>query len=188
MQKIKMITTIASVVLVLALVVSGCGKTQSTSTTPTPTGDKQTLVTTQYPGPINHAQGDVYSCLVCHNTNTNAYPKKDNPNQACMTCHALFLGVTSKPLGVVEITEVVDHPSFKTDIQPILQSKCGTCHVDIMTYTKTMEYVNNVEKPENSLLMRIDGSTKPVMPVSAKLRKNQVQTITNWIKDGAKNN
>lgn len=188
MRKIKLIT-IASVVLSLALVVSGCGETKSTSTTPTPTGVKQTSETTQNPGQINHGEGDVYSCLVCHNKNANVYPRADNPNKVCMTCHSLLLGVTSKPLktiGVVGTAGVVTHPSYSKDVQPILQSECGTCHIDT-TYATTIKRIN-AEKPENKLMDRINGVTRPVMPAPGKLRKNQVQTITNWVNDGAKNN
>ncbi len=170
MKKVK-ILIIACVVMGLALVASGASGETKTASTPPP----------------NHSQiGNVYSCLACHNTNSLAYTKKENPNLACRTCHALLLGgVTSKPTVT---TVVVDHPSYNKDIQPILQSKCITCHVDIATYAKTVEKVSVGKPAESMLIMRINGSLTPIMPVQGPLSKDQVQTITNWIKDGAKNN
>lgn len=99
-----------------------------------------------------------------------------------------FEGLNSvhKPLAD---TEVVAHPSFTKDIRPILQNKCIQCHDGIASYSKTMDIVT-AGKPEASpLVTRINGSLEPVMPLGKPpLSKNQVETITNWVKDGAKDN
>ncbi len=97
-----------------------------------------------------------------------------------------YEGMSSVP--TVLAAGVVDHPSYKKDVQPILKSKCVQCHVDMATYAKTLERVS-AGKPEDSMLIkRINGSVEPVMPVLEPLSKDQIQTITNWVKDGAKKN
>ncbi len=99
-----------------------------------------------------------------------------------------FEGLNSVPKPLVD-TGVVEHPSYAKDIRPILQNKCVQCHDGIASFPQTMKRVT-AGKPENSLLVtRINGSKGPVMPLGKQpLSENQVQTITNWVKDGAKDN
>lgn len=99
-----------------------------------------------------------------------------------------YQGMSSvpKPLAAAG---VVAHPSYKKDIQPILQAKCIQCHADIATYAKTIEKVSAGKPADSLLIKRIDGSQEPVMPVGQDpLTKDQIQTFVNWIQDGAKNN
>ena len=98
-----------------------------------------------------------------------------------------YQGMSSVPKALAD-TGVVDHPSYKNDVRPILKSKCITCHADIVRFTKLMERVSAGNPAESILINRIDGSEEPLMPIEEPLSKNQVQTITNWIQDGAKNN
>ncbi len=99
-----------------------------------------------------------------------------------------FEGLNSVPKPLVD-TGVVEHPSFTKDIRPILQNKCVQCHDGIATYSETTKKVT-AGKPEDSpLVVRINGTKEPVMPLGKQpLSENQVQTITNWVKDGAKDN
>lgn len=89
---------------------------------------------------------------------------------------------------VLADTGVVDHPTYTKDVRPILISKCITCHPDIVKFARTMERVSAGNPTDSELIDRIDGSEEPLMPMDEPLSKNQVQTITNWIQDGAKNN
>lgn len=99
-----------------------------------------------------------------------------------------YQGMSSVPKPLAT-TGVVAHPSYKKDIQPILQSKCVQCHVDIAIYDKTVEKVSPGNPGASVLIKNIDGSKQPQMPVGQEpLSKDQIQTMTNWVQDGAKNN
>lgn len=99
-----------------------------------------------------------------------------------------YQGMNSVPKAVAS-TGVVAHPSYKKDIQPVLQAKCIQCHSDIATYSKTVEKVTPGNSVQSLLIKRITGEQQPQMPAGGDpLTKDQIQTISNWIQDGAKNN
>ncbi len=99
-----------------------------------------------------------------------------------------YQGMSSVPKPLAA-TGVVAHPSYKKDIQPILQSKCVQCHAEIATYSNTVEKVSPGNPGASTLIKNIDGSKQPQMPVGQEpLSKDQIQTMTNWVQDGAKNN
>jgi len=99
-----------------------------------------------------------------------------------------YQGMSSVPKPIAA-AGVVAHPSYKKDIQPILQSKCVQCHETIATYSKTVEKVTPSNPGASALIKLIDGSQQPQMPVGQEpLSKDQIQTMTNWVQDGAKNN
>ncbi|MDI6878105.1 MAG: cytochrome b N-terminal domain-containing protein [Desulfitobacteriaceae bacterium] len=96
-----------------------------------------------------------------------------------------------KPLS----NTAVAHPSFKNDVAPIFQSRCLSCHgtsgnYALDSYQNTLKKDINPGDPENSkLVQRLEGTDKPQMPLGQDpLSSAQIQSIKNWIKDGAKNN
>ncbi len=98
-----------------------------------------------------------------------------------------YQGISSIPKPLA--TGVVAQPSFKNDIRPILESKCAACHTDIASYAGAAGRATAGNPANSPLIKRIDGSQEPVMPVGQDpLTKDQVQTISNWVQEGAKNN
>jgi ubiquinol-cytochrome c reductase cytochrome b subunit len=104
---------------------------------------------------------------------------------------AVFLtyqGMNSVPKALA-FNGVAEHPSYKKDIQPILQNSCTQCHSNIASYSGTLSKVSP-GNPANSLIYQhLTGSVQPQMPLGKDpLPKDEIQTIKNWIQDGAKNN
>ncbi len=90
---------------------------------------------------------------------------------------------------------IVAHPSFAANIEPIFQSKCISCHgpgsVYVLDNYKDVTSKNIVPgKPDSSkLILKLEGKIQPQMPLGqTPLKNDQIQTIRNWIIDGAKNN
>lgn len=105
-----------------------------------------------------------------------------------------YQGIRSVPKPLPK-TGVVDHPSYKQNIDPILQSRCVGCHGNsggyaVDTYTNLMKKDIIPGNPDDSVLIqRIEGKVQPQMPMGLEpLSGDQVQTLKNWLKDGAKNN
>ena len=83
--------------------------------------------------------------------------------------------------------------SFKTDVLPILNSRCNTCHagvspsagISLATYTDVMKSVNN-----GSLMGSINWTSGfSAMPKnSSKMPSCEIQKIQTWIDQGALNN
>lgn len=92
--------------------------------------------------------------------------------------------------------------SFAKDVLPILKSSCSKCHsgnnakskLDLTSYaavqkgSKSGPVVVAGDPNKSSLVSSISGD-KPDMPKKASpLTKAQVQLISTWVKEGAKNN
>lgn len=109
-----------------------------------------------------------------------------------------FLGCTTAP------SDVPADPSYSSDIQPIFNSSCITCHSDAApsgAYSLSSragalgagsDTVPNVV-PDNAdsskLYRRIIGTEAPQMPPGqAPLDTVKTATIRNWIDKGAKDN
>ncbi|MFN2197978.1 MAG: c-type cytochrome [Anaerolineales bacterium] len=88
--------------------------------------------------------------------------------------------------------------SFETDIKPIFEEKCKTCHGvlggwDSSTYDSVMTTGNNAPvvipgDPENSLLaQKLLGTqeTGGIMPPGQQLPDDEIQLIVDWIAAGA---
>lgn len=104
-----------------------------------------------------------------------------------------YQGIKSVPKPLPK-TGVVDHPSYKQNIDPIFQSRCVSCHGSsggyaVDSYSNLMKKNINPGDPDGSILVqRIQGTVQPQMPLGLEpLTSDQIQTIKNWIKDGAKN-
>lgn len=105
-----------------------------------------------------------------------------------------YQGIRSVPKPLPK-TGVIDHPSYKKDIDPIFQSRCVGCHGNsggyaVDTYANLMKKNIIPSNPDGSTLIdRISGKVQPQMPLGLEpLTKDQIQTIKNWIKDGTPKN
>lgn len=105
-----------------------------------------------------------------------------------------YQGISTVPKPLPK-TGVIDHPSYKKDIDPIFQSRCVGCHgksgdYAVDTYANLMKKNIVPGNPDTStLVQRIEGKIPPQMPMGMDpLTSDQIQTIKNWIKDGAPNN
>ena len=105
-----------------------------------------------------------------------------------------YQGIRSVPKPLPK-TGVIDHPSYIKDVDPIFQSRCVGCHGKSGGYAVDT-YANLTKKniipgnPDGSnLISLIKGKVQPQMPMGLEpLTKDQIQTIENWIKDGAPQN
>ena len=98
--------------------------------------------------------------------------------------------------------------SYKLDVQPILQSRCASCHhpggegyqasgLDLTSYeglmkgTKFGPIVNPGDALTSNLMVLVEGRADPKvrMPHHQRpLLKQQIEILRLWVKQGAKNN
>lgn len=73
--------------------------------------------------------------------------------------------------------------SFKTDVQPILNSKCGSagCHPGYITYAGVSRIATNGT-------FKHEVITTKKMPPTGSLSSSQLQLISCWLEAGAPNN
>lgn len=94
---------------------------------------------------------------------------------------------------------VVANPTFSGNIEPIFQARCAICHgpvapsmgLDLTSYASAEKLHMWVPKdPQQSLLiLKLNGTVPPQMPLGGPyLPKGAIQTIANWIKEGAPDN
>lgn len=105
-----------------------------------------------------------------------------------------YQGIRSVPKPLPK-TGVIAHPSYQKDVDPIFQSRCVGCHGNSGGYSvETYAHLTSKNivpgNPDQSTLVKyISGINQPQMPLGLEpLTKDQIQTIKNWIKDGAQNN
>ena len=113
----------------------------------------------------------------------------------------------SKDVGPIDDNQATENISFATDVQPIFDQNCTSCHpnsgnLDLTAGSSYNQLVNiNASgysgkrvvpgEPENSILYKkIDGSGAygSNMPIGSNLSAEQVNTIKQWITEGAQNN
>ncbi len=117
-----------------------------------------------------------------------------------------YQGFQSEQPAGVPATEVIANPSFKKDIGPLFATDCQPCHVtqttmglNVSTYANLMKGgdVGKVVIPGNPaqshLILMLEGKDPQFpgmqMPLgNAPLTPQQIQTVSNWIKEGAKDN
>lgn len=118
---------------------------------------------------------------------------------AAATVYLTYLGATAPLPGQVQNTGVVAKPSFSQNIQPILSAGCYVCHAgahpssgfNYATYQSLMSYgiVKKGDAADSILYKKLTGALQPRMPLGGQeLPKNVIQTIANWINEGAPNN
>src|SRR3954469_579048 len=92
--------------------------------------------------------------------------------------------------------------SFKDDIQPIFKASCLSCHkpdkkkgkLDMSTYADLMKGGKQGSPvkpgdPAKSLLVEMISGAEPEMPEKGdKLKPEQVELISRWVNEGAKQN
>jgi len=92
--------------------------------------------------------------------------------------------------------------SYEKDIQPIFKTSCISCHkpdkkkgkLDMSTYADLMKGGKQgppvkAGEPGKSLLVEMISGAEPEMPEKGdKLKAYQVEIISRWIKQGAKQN
>lgn len=99
-----------------------------------------------------------------------------------------YQGMSSAP-KTLAVTGVVQHPSYNKDIQPILQNSCVQCHASIASHAGTLAKVSPGNPANSPIYQHLTGSVPPQMPLGKDpLTQNQMQTVKNWIQDGAHNN
>ncbi len=120
---------------------------------------------------------------------------------------SLFLVQCKKDKGPVEDDNNNESVSFSNDVQPIFTQNCVSCHPSSgnLDLRQGQAYDNLVNvpasgyngtrvvpnEPENSILYKkIDGSGAygSNMPLGGSLSQSQVNTIKQWIEEGAPNN
>ncbi|HEX3015957.1 MAG TPA: cytochrome b N-terminal domain-containing protein [Desulfobacteria bacterium] len=105
-----------------------------------------------------------------------------------------YQGIASVPKPLPNT--VVLHPSYTQNIAPIFQSKCISCHSSSSGNYALDSYAGVVKQnvvpgnPDGSkLILKLEGKDQPQMPLGQNpLSKDQIQTIKNWVQDGARNN
>lgn len=91
--------------------------------------------------------------------------------------------------------------SFSREVMPIFQAKCVSCHglgvsikgISLTSYEDLMDTGAHEPlvvpgQPDESLLMFPLRSTTSPMPPTGLLPEEQIQTIEDWIRQGAKDN
>ena len=92
--------------------------------------------------------------------------------------------------------------SFKDDLQPIFKASCLSCHkpdkkkgkLDMSTYADLLKGGKQGSPvkpgdPAKSLLVEVISGDNPEMPEKGEnLKPEQVELISRWIKEGAKQN
>jgi len=110
------------------------------------------------------------------------------PTQSTVN-ETVSVGQTEPTSAAVSQTEV----SFNKDVWPIIEQYALAAHggkggVFLESYDDIMKYVTPGD-PENSMLYKeLIGDGVELMPPSAPLPDELIQTIYDWIKQGAKNN
>jgi hypothetical protein len=104
----------------------------------------------------------------------------------------------------IQIPDIPDTSEvlYSTDIQPLFNSSCISCHsdnhpklnlsaccsyIELTTTGFSASYVDTAT-PKNSRLYKHLAGELSVMPPSEKLPDYQINTVLKWIEQGAKNN
>ena len=106
-----------------------------------------------------------------------------------------LLGIVMAPL-----TLAAADISFSTDVRPILEQKCLTCHgsdtpmsnLDLRTREGMLKggargpAVIPGDASESRVYLQISGTEGPVMPMGGALSDDEILTLKDWINQGAK--
>ncbi len=120
---------------------------------------------------------------------------------------SLLVTACYKDVGPVDDNTTQENVSFSADVQPIFNQACVSCHPNSgnldLTATNAYNQLVNVNASgysgkrvvpgdaENSILYKkIDGSGAygSNMPLGGSLSNAQINTIKQWIDEGAQNN
>jgi ABC-type Fe3+-hydroxamate transport system substrate-binding protein len=102
-------------------------------------------------------------------------------------------GMTGATEAATAVTDTTATVSFSKDVWPIIEKYALAAHggkggVYLENYDQIMKYVTPGD-PENSMLYKsLIGKGAPQMPPDGPPPDNLIQTIYDWIKQGALNN
>lgn len=101
----------------------------------------------------------------------------------------LVLALFTACLTNVEEDEIVDEPivdeivvSFKTDVKPIIDANCVSCHGP---NTPNLTTFSNIQA--NAATVK-DQVERRLMPIGSSLTTQQIATIVDWVDAGALDN
>ncbi|HNP32524.1 MAG TPA: hypothetical protein PKN96_04480 [Flavobacterium sp.] len=82
---------------------------------------------------------------------------------------------------IQEIQPVVTNPTYNTNIAPLMNAKCVSCHSTNGQYPALTNYDEVKEATENGdLQCRIANSCGSIMPPSGKLPQVFIDMVNNW--------
>jgi mono/diheme cytochrome c family protein len=145
------------------------------------------------PLPVAHSVEGRDDCLACHALDLLPESHQVAPftNEDCLLCHPAGNAVTAEE----EAEAPADGVSFASDILPLLEANCATCHGETaLGGLKLTDYLSLVAggqsgpafvagSPDDSLLVTKMRSEHPTVLTGADLR-----ILIEWITTGAKNN
>jgi hypothetical protein len=114
-------------------------------------------------------------------------------SEATMTESSMVVAATPTANNTTVEEAAISEVSFSKDVWPIIEQYALAAHggkggVFLENYDDIMKYVTPGD-PENSRLYKdLIGDGVKRMPPDAPLADNLIQTIYDWIKQGAKNN
>ncbi|NOZ48576.1 MAG: hypothetical protein GXP37_00845 [Chloroflexi bacterium] len=169
------------------------------SPTPTPPRNAQMLLyDTPAPALAHSISEGRENCLWCHGTGSIvpfSAPHADPPlgNETCLACH-LLQPENLTPLPSIDLAHL---PSFRTDILPMLQSKCTSCHGSV-TPPDLSSYAGIMAGTQSGGPLIIPGDAEhsrvllvQSMPLEAhptRLTPEELNLLSAWIQVGAPNN
>jgi mono/diheme cytochrome c family protein len=131
----------------------------------------------------------------------------DQQIRAIITFMRAWAEPEEEPAGAAAATAdlaKIENPSFATDVKPIFDKKCATCHgkrikggYSVETYDKVMTSGDNppviiASDAANSILVKmLRGVKTPAggqMPPGKPLKVEQIELIERWVNQGALNN
>lgn len=117
---------------------------------------------------------------------------------------AVTFSACRKDIGPVVVPPAVTAPvSFKSDIQPMFNSSCISCHNASHQYLQldsccsyyelfftgaNAPYIDTLNPSQSLIIKRMTGEIGPTMPLTGALPQSEIDLVLRWIEEGAKNN
>jgi uncharacterized membrane protein len=111
-----------------------------------------------------------------------------------LSCEHVYITQTDQGTFPIDSTATVDTISFQTQVRPILQSKCTSCHFsggnnpDMESANVYSNLINgnyiSVSSPQSSRLFTLN----PPDHARGYMTQTEFNTIVSWITQGAQNN
>jgi hypothetical protein len=87
-----------------------------------------------------------------------------------------------------EISVKVAKPTYTKNVEPIFSSNCVGCHKNGNQYPDLENYAQVKNECANgSVLCRIDGTCRNIMPQSGKMPQSTIDIIKLWVAQGYAN-
>lgn len=101
-----------------------------------------------------------------------------------------YIGFSCESATYEEISGEATNPTYTTNVKPIVDNNCLSCHSAAAGQFPTMETYTQVrDAAENGdMICRIDDqSCGAVMPQSGRMPQTRINTIKKWAADGYPN-